>query len=102
MATKSFCLVFHTRLPLTAAALAMALASLSVVINSIALYVYQLLEFSCLSCCQIRSNDKVSNNNDLELQASLFALKKRRRDYNGSHINQQMMLHLIVILKYML
>tara|TARA_B110001450_G_scaffold33897_1_gene29263 strand:- start:225 stop:455 length:231 start_codon:yes stop_codon:yes gene_type:complete len=76
MATKSFCLVFRTRLPLTAAALAMALASLSVVINSLALYVYQLLEFSCLSCCQIRSNDKVSNNNDLELQASLFAFKQ--------------------------
>lgn len=40
-ATESFCLVFHTRLPITAAALAMTLASFSVVINSLALYVYQ-------------------------------------------------------------
>ena len=62
--------MFHTRLPPTVAALAMALSSLSVVASSLALHLYRPPNVSVLS--HSRTNDAVDIDVDLESQAPLL------------------------------
>ena len=75
LAAGVFYPIFHTRLPPTVAALAMALSSLSVVASSLALHLYRPPNvFATLSGS--KTNGTVDFGGDLELQAPLLDSKK--------------------------
>jgi len=72
--------MFHTRLPPTVAALAMALSSLSVVASSLALHLYRPPKITAAALSHSKIDDGVDANSDLELQAPLLDQYCTKRD----------------------
>lgn len=67
--------MFHTRLPPTVAALAMALSSLSVVASSLALHLYRPPNVALTARSDSKPNGAVDYDAELELQVPLLYQK---------------------------
>merc|ERR1711935_369268 len=81
LAAGVFYPIFHTRLPPTVAALAMALSSLSVVASSLALHLYRPPKVTGTgnSLCQSKINNGTGANADIESQAPLLGYDNTNR-----------------------
>jgi len=80
LAAGVFYPIFHTRLPPTVAALAMALSSLSVVASSLALHMYRPPNVNATALSRSKPKDSVDDNSNLELQAPLLGMHSTKGD----------------------